>query len=91
MNHQVQKGRKAVTEVLRFIGDEIVEAEELFEQWARHRRYRYEGEHKLAEERFLEEQALRKRLKYLKGTVPEYRLCPIVSKMPLRLDLKHSK
>jgi hypothetical protein len=33
----------------------------------------------------------RRDLMFYDGTVPEYRLCPIVSKMPLRLDLKHSK
>ncbi|MBI4435365.1 hypothetical protein HY630_01725 [Candidatus Uhrbacteria bacterium] len=60
------KGRKAVTEFLEWLGDEARDAGELFEQWARRRRYRYEGEHKLAEERYQERRAFEERARYLR-------------------------
>lgn len=66
MTQQTQKGREAVAALLRLVDDETREAGELFEQWARHRKHRYEGEHKLAEEREREYRAYRNRLAYLK-------------------------
>ncbi|MBI4256662.1 hypothetical protein HY626_01235 [Candidatus Uhrbacteria bacterium] len=60
------KGREAVTTVLAWLQDEAREAGELFEQWARRKKYRYEGEHKLAEERYQEQRAFQKRVDYLR-------------------------
>ncbi|MBI4257267.1 hypothetical protein HY626_04400 [Candidatus Uhrbacteria bacterium] len=65
-NQNEPTGREAVTDLLRWIDGATTEASEMFEQWARRRKYRYEGEHKLAEEHFQREQAFRKRLKYLR-------------------------
>lgn len=44
----------------------MIEASELFEQWARRRKYQYEGEHKLAEERYQVDRQYRNRLAHLR-------------------------
>ncbi|TAL51317.1 hypothetical protein EPN81_00165 [Patescibacteria group bacterium] len=59
-------GTEAITELLRWIDGETTEASELFDQWAKRRKYRFEGEHKLAEEHYQQEQAFRRRLKYFR-------------------------
>lgn len=59
-------GRELITEVLRWLDGELVEAGEIFEMWARHRKHRLDPEHKLAEERYQKERALRSRLNYLR-------------------------
>lgn len=66
LRNQTLGRREAVTRLLRWLEDGAVEAGELFEQWARRRPVRYEGEHKLAEERYQQERALRKQVEYLR-------------------------
>ncbi|MEK7620066.1 MAG: hypothetical protein AAB413_02395 [Patescibacteria group bacterium] len=61
----VKSGREAVTQFLVWLEDEARDAGEMFEQWARHRPYRYEGEHKLAEERYQEHRKFTERARYL--------------------------
>lgn len=61
-----QTGREAITELLSWVDGATTEASEIFEQWARRRKYRFEGEHKLAEEHYQQEQSFRRRLKYLR-------------------------
>jgi DNA-binding transcriptional regulator PaaX len=55
-----------VAAFLTSLEDGMIEASELFEQWARRRPYRYEGEHKLAEERYQADRAHRNRLAHLR-------------------------
>jgi DNA-binding transcriptional regulator PaaX len=61
-------GRKKdkVATFLTSLEDGMIEASELFEQWARRRPYRYEGEHKLAEERYQADRQYRNRLAHLR-------------------------
>ncbi len=58
--------REHITTFLRTLEDGVIEASELFEQWARRRPHRYEGEHKLAEERYQVDRQSRNRLAYLR-------------------------
>lgn len=62
---EIKKNEKIIN-FLRLLEDEAREASELFEQWARRQKHRYEGEHKLAEEREREARSYRNRLAYLR-------------------------
>lgn len=65
-NIPMNKAKTTIIDLLRLVEDEAREASELFEQWARRQPYRYEGEHKLAEERERAARAYRNRLTYLR-------------------------
>ena len=65
-NQRRLNGRESVTEFLRLLDSASVEAGEMFEQWARRRPHRLEPDEKLAEERYWEEVAFRKRAQYLR-------------------------
>lgn len=62
----IKNGRVAVTEVLRWFNNGVVEAVELFDQWARHQKYRLDPEDKLAEKYYQQKRAFRKRTEYLR-------------------------
>lgn len=66
MNRERTNKNNKVTDFLALLEDEAREASELFEQWARRQPHRYEGEHKLAEERERAASAYRNRLAYLR-------------------------
>lgn len=66
MKEKKLSGREAVTSLLRMIGDEATEVTELFEQWARRRRYRLDPEEQLALDHLLEQREYRDRVAYLK-------------------------
>lgn len=59
-------GRESVTEFLRLLDSASIEAGEMFELWARRRPHRLEPDERLAEERYWEEVAFRKRAQYLR-------------------------
>lgn len=65
-NIPMNKAKTTIIDFLRLVEDETREASELFEQWARRQPHRYEGEHKLAEERERAASAYRNRLAYLR-------------------------
>ncbi len=80
------KKTDAIRDFLAVLEDGAVEASELFEQWARRKPYRYEGEHKLAEERDKARREYHRRLarlrykKFLKTQKVEGRLFVELSK-----------
>lgn len=66
MNKGKTNKNNKINDFLALLEDDIREASELFEQWARRQPHRYEGEHKLAEERERAASAYRNRLAYLR-------------------------
>ncbi|MBI4435463.1 hypothetical protein HY630_02230 [Candidatus Uhrbacteria bacterium] len=66
MEEKKQKGKKAIISLLRMIDEGTTETAELFEQWARRRKYRLDPEEQLAEDRLREQREYRNRMAYLK-------------------------